>query len=83
MSFDGAAWMDLGAATDEAEQPPVVRHLRFVIDEWGVSTCGADDGVLFSVLAAVNCEACIRHEIEGTRSVHPEEYREARRIDDE
>lgn len=56
-------------------QPPVAdRHLRFVPrDGWGVSLCGAADGVLFAEPDAVNCQACIGHHQAGTRNISPVE----------
>lgn len=62
--FDhGAAWMN------GAEQPPVVLHLRFVVDDWGVSLCAAEDGVLVEKASQANCGECLDHHKNGTRCV--------------
>lgn len=55
--YDAAACTDGAARMDEAEQPPVARHFRKVVNGWGVSLCGADDGVLAE--RDVTCLNCI------------------------
>jgi hypothetical protein len=55
---------------DEAEQPPVVRHQRLVVNGYGTSLCGVDDGVL--VEKDVTCLGCI----EQTRPLISSEHAE-------
>jgi hypothetical protein len=60
-----------------AEQPPVVRHLRFELpDGFGVALCGELGGKLQTEIDGVNCAACIGHHLDGTRCVpsSPEAY---------
>ena len=74
-----------------AEQPTAVRHMvRFVPDERVESVCGEAGGVILMTPREVTCVECVsvmshlagevREALVDSLS---EEYREARRVDDE